>query len=648
MNYVLAQGPDSPVEIPNHLEGIDGWITEVEVLQDDSCSAQIFDIAIARMEGNLVQVEVILDTEWGLDLAAQPHPYNRLYVSVPGRTNPLPVSVNSDGRYVFIVSIDESESFTFSAYDPCINMYDTIGTQSAGCGSYVPFDSIFQQEFIAYTDSSGGVSIHDWLNGLDYLSNTQRWAFYQNVYADCAEIPFDNLLPTMLSGSYTEPTQECSCSVVRFTRNIVPGSAPRFGNGAIGIERTQDYGVQNNNAYYYESYGGGASKSVWSYADASGNGNNPFTLRKGTGQTNALTRRAELSVGIVCFDGLGQIDRCGCSRDLKVFYEYRADLMTNTELLFSFSGEKESQAMATDYGGFAATVGNDGDTEVINFSINTIASACKKEPNEVFYSALGSLIGGITAFNWVTPQATGGTQIDSARIVQQQNQLSSNLGANLGTLLSTSPTIATPCQRVTETNEVIGTKTFQLTPNEFVKLEIRSGELTQVGGNRSYYSRALITSGFAIATFINSKDSFPEPDWCCTQTGGSWLAGSFITDYSDAKLLENITSWHGTLPYNHGAASSGVGSYVADTEGPFGCANVEIENLVFKELEKVSRYYVHDISGRVISEVASRPGLLKLSLRDGFYIISSLSRDGALLKTEKVMSINGRLQLVSQ
>ena len=649
LNCVLAQGPDTPTELPDHLLGVDGWSPEVEIIEEDSCSAQILDIAIARMEGNLVQVEVIIDTEWGLDLAAQPHPYNRLFVSIPGRITNLPVSANSDGRYVFIVSIEESQSFTFAAYDQCVNVYDTIGTSPSACGvGWVPFDPQFQADFIAYTSNSEDVAIHDWLNSLDYLSATQRWAIYQSIFADCAEIPFDNGVPPTLSGPYTEPTQECSCSVVRFTRNILPGTVPQRGNGTIGVERIWEYGGQNGVSYQYYSLSGGPSKHIYTKASAEGSGNNPFTLRRGSGQTSGLTRRAELSVVLVCFDGIGQISHCGCSRDLEVFYEYRANLTTHTQVTFAFWPGKESQSMATDYGGLAATIGNDGDTEVIDFSIKTIASACEKEPNPAFYSALGSLIGGIVAFNWVTPQATGGTVIDSARIVQQQNQLSSNIGANLGTLLSSSPSIATPCESISETNELKGTKTFQLTPNEFVKLEMRSGDLTQVGGKRSFYSTALINSGFAIATFINSKDNFTDPDWCCTQTGGSWMAASLVPDYTEATLLDNISAWHSTLLYNHGSATTGVGAYVSDGEGLFGCANVEIENLVIKELENIGRYFVHDISGRVVAEITNRDELSSLSLEDGFYIISSQSRNGSILKTEKIMSFNGRLQLVSQ
>ena len=144
---------------------------------ESDCLPQVLDDAVFFLENGTIQVEIFMDPNSPApsDLD-EPNSWVRL--SFPGASRQVYGNHQGGGRYVFTFSLGETsdqDMLTIEVRNHCSESVSTIGEFPAVReGGAVPSNPQFQADFSDYITSGSEVPIHEWLNGLSYLTPTQR------------------------------------------------------------------------------------------------------------------------------------------------------------------------------------------------------------------------------------------------------------------------------------------------------------------------------------------------------------------------------------------------------------------------------------------------------------------------------------------
>lgn len=636
-----AQQPD--------LEPVD-WETESTVNPNTSNKCELAygvsvqSSAIVHLSNGQILAEIVISS-------LQPYT-GPMRLNTPQATYMALVEISNGGstrRYQW-TGLVQDDVISFEINNPCAEENLVIHTSMTGCD---PLDMVsvspqFLEDYSNWTSNveqgNDGGNLISFLNSLTYLTDAQRWSFFQRTAMDCDLLDVDEVYG-LIPDSKETYLSECDCQSVLMSKEVSDLSVPFTGFGQVTTS-TNPYhngGGVGEFRYYYTDIEGGASK------------NHNLEIMDWRGSQTAMrdyarsdsTRRSTITLLLACL--LGEQTPgdppCECTKRVDVRYDYRADLRLAAEDWRPKGRYRLGGATLLD----AAWVGfqeQGGDFVLQDISVQGDALDFEVDFNSDWGDAIGSLIGNLAAIALVV------TDTSTANI--QGVPFALQAGQDIGTLINEDRLIfsGTSGERNLEhTLNPNGSFEVTLNPNKRMHVSLYSADYQRVRGRHSYHVLTHVQAGHMLSAYLPSSDRETE-EGCCTQHGFAYVSKQLGPASSPSGLYRGLALAHATQTGFTGSEISRIltndaGGLSRDNsrDGLDYCNDVFVESLILKNRNTVS-FSLFDQLGRTVYSFNRFESPNFSLIEDGSYFLSKIESGGEII-TSKPIVISGGISLTS-
>ena len=538
------------------------------------------------------------------------------------------------GRYLWTGTLPEGQ-YRLTVYDPCTSAWLVLTTGDNSCDpdDVVGVTEQFLRDYVAWARSENRPAFISFLNGLAYLTPTQRWELFQRTAMDCDAVGFtliDGFIPT----THDTYLSECDCQSVLIAKAVSAERVRIFDESPVDTSETSftNNGKKGEFRYSYLEVEGGASKQHMVQITDRKGGDSEKDYPRG----DSLRHSTILATLMCNFGEVSPEDPpCYCQKRVDASYMYQGHYELHVDDRKA-SREKWGSAFVAE-GAYFAVQHDDGPFAVQDILLESGARTWGRSVNGDWWSNAIAFFGAVAGAGLVITDSTATT-------VNQQDAVASVTIA-LDNWVQTNFAIWTGGIGVTsQAYGIDSTYRTYLYPNEPVSFRIGSWDAIRVTGKRSYNSRAEVHSAHALSLYVHSNNEDIGDEGCCSQHGGAYISKTLDFAVSRAQVEAPVRSFfvaRGWPVADFPAGMPEANGFRRDNSRDPGCNDVVVQALRLSEPPTVIE--VFDLMGRTLlatspTEAQSAFG----ALPDGVYLL----RGGAA--AELITVTGGRLRSRSE
>ena len=240
---------------------------------------------------------------------------------------------------------------------------------------------------------------------------------------------------------------------------------------------------------------------------------------------SVTTETSELAFFLACISNNGSYNtnlptECDCSRPLHVYYEYTTKLRIKSKKRGCI-WSKGSEATAEDWAFIGVFHGKTGDITPVASGRATLNSSCNSNWNPDFWIKLLDVANPVLKYYVQTLDTTSGNNIPSTTQIDQ-------FISGLQTLIQTPFSIKNSNGCLDEEHDaplVTGNKTYQLLPNNPIRVTLFSSYYLRTRGYGCWRSEAGVASDYYLLGVVESEAE-PLNEECCANKYANYIVGS--------------------------------------------------------------------------------------------------------------------------
>ncbi len=527
-----------------------------------------------------------------------------LYVQTPSRTSEMTlISTTAGGSsriYQWTGALPES-SYSIICWNPCgdLDLF-AIGGGQIGCTSTDLVEVThpnFLDDLQAWEEQGESrPNLIIFLNSLNYLTDAERWAFFQATAMDCQPIEpsdYGSLIPP----TYGTHLSDCDCESVVMLKRVSALKVSQTGDSPVEVE-TDDYnngGGTGEFRHDWDDIEGGASKDhLLQIADWRGSRSTDRNFSRGDGVQGRRT--STITLKLFCIAGQGQPGDaiCACSKPVEIYYAYVSDMEVTASDRIGKGKKRYGSAVGMDMAYLSLQRGSE-DPGILDMSVSGDAREFEINVNPAWGNAIGSLIGNIAAIGLILTDSTVGNAQGVPFATDAGDDIATLINTNRLTFTGSSGTSWVP------NDDLNGFEKTRLSSDELLRIQLGSIDYLEVSGRWTYHSRVQVEAGHALSVYLPCSDEFTESG-CCSQHGFAYISKQLRKDPASPDAFMNKVREDLILSNFSGNDLNDVaeaGSRVRDNNRPGSdfCNDVIVENLILKSSAWNN---VVDAQGRII------------------------------------------------
>ena len=574
----------------------------------------IQNVSFVRLSNGTVLIEAFV--------YGRPSYTGKVYISET-RNSSTVMTDRGNGRYEWIGTLPEGGAFYITAYNGCTYSWEVLTKETTICTAtdivFVP-NPQFYVDLDAWRASGEPGGYINFLNGLAYLTHTQRWAIFQKTAMDCEVIPADvinGFIPNTFS-SFLEG--KCDCQSVLMTKFVNEERVLPTGPSEVEASnktRREDNGRGKFNYAWLDTEGGASKIHAMSISDRRGGGQEK---RYNAGDS---VRTSAIRVTLLCLKGeTGPNDpKCECSKLIQASYQYDCRWLVDADDRRG-TLEKYGSASVAEFAYFGSH--QLGDPILVdNIMATGGARGWGRSINDDWignYFRMVTTIAGAALILADTTQAT----------INQVGAIAA-AGQSVADFLTTNFYDRTGGLGIdTDAGNLQGVLDTRVNSEKTTEVILGSGDQLQVIGKRSYHSRAEVHSSHYLAVNLPSNDPDIVDEGCCSQHGAVYLSKALSPNFPSINYVGRIRSFFGDwgwpstdFPDDQPEANG----LARDNSRNAMCNQVIVENLRVN-IWSTSTRKIYDTNGRLLLTIAPNQVVDLAKLTDGTYAVTATTARG--------------------